>query len=363
MLSVLYRRYRRSFFLRVSGNGIKQVKQKLRLFSRYFRATEIKGKQAEFFCYSDTSEDDPMIDMRESITAKLCSFARAYHSNFVKNKIFDDYLAYDLMGRDEYDEIGQLVENEFDTSAFDDRHSFDGARVYPLVDRYITPIPISRIAFAENALGRFVKEKGGCQYVICGAGMDTFAFRNDDPDIHIFELDHPDTQRFKLERIKQLEWNIPSNVRYVSVDFSRDDMTEALKNAGFHPDVPTFFSILGVTYYLTLPIFEETLEKINRISTVGSRLVFDFPDETTFKKHKNMRAYELAQITDKLGEPMRHGFTVEEIGRAVSENGFSVIRHETPRSIQRAYFENRADGQSAYENIHFILAEKKETEQ
>ena len=304
-----------------------------------------------------------MIDTRESITAKLCSFARAYHSNFGKDKIFDDYLAYDLMGMDEYNEIGQLIENNFDTSAFDVRYSFDGARVYPLVNRYITPIPISRIAFAEEELGRFVRENGKCQYVICGAGMDTFAFRNENPDIHIFELDHPDTQRFKLERIKQLEWNIPKNVQYVSVDFSKDDMTEALKSAGLQPDVPTFFSILGVTYYLTLSVFEETLVKINRISKIGSRLVFDFPDETTFKIDKNMRAYELAQITDKLGEPMQHGFTAEEIRYAVSENGFSVIRHETPLKIQKAYFDNRADGQSAFENIHFILAEKKETEQ
>ena len=304
-----------------------------------------------------------MINKRESITAKLCSFARAYHSNFEKNKIFDDYLAYDLMGTDEYNEIGQLIENKFDTSAFDDKYSFDGDRVYPLVNRYITPIPISRIAFAEKELGRFVRENGKCQYVICGAGMDTFAFRDDNPDIRIFELDHPDTQKFKLERIKQLEWTIPKNVRYVSVDFSKDDMTKALRSAGLQPDVPTFFSILGVTYYLTLPVFEETLAKINSISKSGSRLVFDFPDETTFEKRKNKRAYELAQITDKLGEPMQHGFTSEETRRAVTENGFCVIRHETPKTIQKTYFENRADGQSAFENIHFILAEKKEAEQ
>ena len=299
-----------------------------------------------------------MIDMRESITAKLCSFARAYHSNFGKGKIYDDYLAYDLMGRDEYDEIGQLIENEFELTSFDNRYSFDGAKVYPLVNRYITPIPISRIAFAEKELGRFVRENGKCQYVICGAGMDTFAFRNENQNIQIFELDHPDTQRYKLERIRQLEWNIPKNVTYVSVDFAKDDMSEALKNAGLKENIPTFFSILGVTYYLTLSVFKETLAKISRVSGSGSRVAFDFPDETTFKGHKNMRAYELAQITDKLGEPMQHGFTIEEIRQAAAENGFSVIRHETPDSIQKTYFENRADGQSAFENIHFILAEK-----
>lgn len=309
---------------------------------------------------SDKSEVNAMIDMRESITAKLCSFARAYHSNFEKKKIFDDYLAYDLMGREEYDEIGQLIENGFDTSSFDAKRTFNGTLVYPLLNKYITPIPLSRIAFAEEELQRFVKDNGKCQYVICGAGMDTFAFRNENPDIRIFELDHPDTQRYKLERIKHLEWNVPVNVRYVPIDFSADDMNETLNKAGFDQSLPTFFSILGVTYYLTLPVFEQTLEKISHISRKGNRLVFDFPDETTFGKDSDKRANHLAQITDKLGEPMQHGFTVSEMHQALSENGFTVVRHETPENIQKAFFLDRIDGQTAFENIHFILAEKKE---
>ena len=98
-----------------------------------------------------------MIDTRESITAKLCSFARAYHSNFGREKIFDDYLAYDLMGKEEYEEIGQLIENNFDLSAFDANRTFNGALVYPTLNRYITPIPLSRIAFAEKELLRFAE--------------------------------------------------------------------------------------------------------------------------------------------------------------------------------------------------------------
>lgn len=302
-----------------------------------------------------------MIDTQESITAKLCSFARAYHSNFGRQKIFDDYLAYDLMGKEEYEEIGQLIENDFEISAFDTNRTFNGALVYPKLDRYITPIPLSRIAFAENELNRFVRENGRCQYVICGAGMDTFAFRNENPDIQIFELDHPDTQRYKLDKIKGLEWNVPENVRHVPIDFSTDDMTEVLKNAGFDENVPAFFAILGVTYYLTLPVFEQTIEKISRISGIGNRLVFDFPDETTFDENGAERVYHLTQITAKLGETMQHGFFVSEIRQALLRHGFSIDIHETPETIQKRFFEDRADGQTAFENIHFILAEKKET--
>lgn len=304
-----------------------------------------------------------MIDTQESITAKLCSFARAYHSNFGRQKIFDDYLAYDLMGKEEYEEIGQLIENDFEISAFDTNRTFNGALVYPKLDRYITPIPLSRIAFAENELNRFARENGRCQYVICGAGMDTFAFRNENPDIQIFELDHPDTQRYKLDKIKGLEWNVPENVRHVPIDFATDDMTEVLKNAGFDENVPTFFAILGVTYYLTLPVFEQTIEKISRISGIGNRLVFDFPDETTFDENGAERVYHLTQITAKLGETMQHGFFVTEIRQALLRHGFSIDIHETPETIQKRFFEHRADGQTAFENVHFILAEKKETKQ
>lgn len=300
-----------------------------------------------------------MIDKQESTTAKLCSFARAYHSNYGRQKIFDDYLAYDLMGREEYEEIGQLIEHDYDRTAFDDRYTFSKDMVYPMVNCYITPIPISRIAFAEKQLTAFAKEHGRCQYVICGAGMDTFAFRNENPHIQIYELDHPDTGRYKLQKIKALEWNIPNNVHYVAIDFSKDNMTEILTNAGFNPNIPSFFAILGVTYYLTLEVFEQTIEKISHISANGNRIVFDFPDETTFDRNGVERVRHLTEITAKLGEPMQHGFTFDEIRQVLNRHGFNIATHKTPQSIQEEFFKNRTDGQQAFENIHFILAEKK----
>ena len=295
-----------------------------------------------------------MIDMRESITAKLCSFARAYHSNFERQKIFDDYLAYDLMGRSEYEEIGQLIENGFDLGKSPSYANFNGACVYPTLNRYISPIPLSRIAFAERELIRFATENGDCQYVICGAGMDTFAFRNTNPQIRVFEIDHPDTQQYKLSRVRQLEWNIPGNVRFVAVDFARDDMIQKLQDAGFDPTVPSYFSILGVTYYLTLPVFEQTIEKIGQLSGSGNQIVFDFPDETTFAPGSVERVRHLTEITAKLGEPMLHGFTPQEIREALFRHGFSVIIHEMPEAIQNHFFGNRKDAQYAFENIHFI---------
>lgn len=299
-----------------------------------------------------------MIDTKESMTAKLCSFARAYHSNHARQKIFDDYLAYDLMGREEYEEIGQLIEHDYKTELYDSSSTTHGKRIREKLDRFISPIPLSRAALAERELERFAWERGECQYVICGAGMDTFTFRNENRKVRVFEIDHPDTQRYKLGRIKQLQWKIPENVRFVPVDFLKDDMAEKLKEADFDPSAPTFFALLGVTYYLTLPAFEETLKKIGTLASFGSKLVFDFPDETTFRNDAPERVRTLSEITASLGERMLHGYTVDEASDALTRHGFIVDDHATPRKIQKRFFEGRRDDLKAYENIHILLAKK-----
>jgi O-methyltransferase involved in polyketide biosynthesis len=115
---------------------------------------------------------------------------------------------------------------------------------------------------------------------------------------------------------------------------------------------------LGVTYYLTLPVFEETLGRIGGISSFGSKLVFDFPDDTTFKIGTAERVHTLSKITDSLGETMQHGYSVAEIDGALMRHGFITDDHASPEKIQRRFFDGRTDGQRAYENIHFILAKK-----
>lgn len=294
-----------------------------------------------------------MIDTKESVTAKICSFARAYHSNYCKQKIFDDYLAYDMMGKEEYDAISQQLEQYFINSKYDFFDGLQREEVWRSLNEYIAPIPLSRISFAEQRLIQFSREHEDCQYVICGAGMDTFAFRNDNPQIQIFELDHPDTQNYKLNRVRELRWNIPKNVRYVPVDFEIGNMKEALFKAGFRPELPTFFSILGVTYYLELPVFEETVRNIAELSAKGNVLVFDYPDKVT-SDESHVRILRLAEITALLGEEMKDGYSYSSLNNALENHRFTVERHMTPEDIQNTYFENRIDNVRAFENVHFI---------
>lgn len=298
-----------------------------------------------------------MINNQESITAKICSFARAYHSNYERDKIFDDYLAFDMMGKAEYDQIGSLIYHNFDVLKAKEQPYFKSEELKETLAEYLSPIPLSRIQYAENKLKEFAAQHQACQYVICGAGADTFAFRNDNPNIRIFEIDHPDTQKYKLQRIRDLEWNIPENVQYVPVNFEQDDMKKSLELAGFDQNKVTFFSILGVTYYLTLPIFERTVSDMADLSKGGSVILFDYPDETTHNSDRNTeRVARLAQVTASLGETMKHGFTYPSLKRMLVKHNFTQIEHMTPNKIQKLFFEGRSDNCRAFENVHFIAA-------
>lgn len=290
-----------------------------------------------------------MVDKRESVTAKLCAFARAWHSNKVRQKIFDDYLAYDIMGKEEYDDIFEIIRHGFGESP----SAFLNEDVEEIIKEYIAPIPLSRIHFSESRLESFAEKYNKIQYVICGAGSDTFSFRNSNKNIEIYEIDHPDTQRYKLEKIKKLEWNIPSNVHFVSVDFEKEKMTDKLISAGYNPNIKTFFSILGVTYYLSLPVFTNTLMQVSQLSSVGSVLAFDYPQKNgDFPK----RVSRLEQITSNLGEQMQGGFDYEEVSRALFSLGFQIDTYLSPKKVQELYFANRNDGLKAFENVNLLSA-------
>lgn len=300
-----------------------------------------------------------MIDKHESITAKICSFVRAYHSIYSHQKIFDDALAYDLMEQKEYIRIGQLIEHDFKLEEYDEGAVFDRSVVDKKVNAFLAPIPLCRIAYTESALLKFAKEQGQVQYVILGAGLDTFAFRNSNRSIEVFELDHPDTQRYKKGKVKQLEWVIPDNVHFIAIDFNKDNLIEVLLKNGFNKDKPAFFAILGVTYYLTLDIFENTLKMIDELTDSSAEVVFDYPDETTFSKEADSRVTKLSQMTALLGEKMAHGYSLKDITDALQHNGFSVREHLSPKDLDKLYFMDRTDGQKAYENVHLITGLKK----
>ena len=109
-----------------------------------------------------------MIENHESITAKICSFVRAYHSLNENNKVFDDYLAYDLMGNEEYCNIRNLIQSGRCNCEICGNDCPYRDRVARTVTA-LAPIPLSREAFSTDIFNQFLNKYPKCQYVICGA--------------------------------------------------------------------------------------------------------------------------------------------------------------------------------------------------
>lgn len=295
-----------------------------------------------------------MNEKRESTTAKICSFARAMHSCSKCNKIFDDYLAFNMIGEKQMYYLQNIISECFTT----EEQNKQGINfcVNDWLNRYFTPIILSRSAFAEKRLEIFAKKYEHCQYVILGAGLDTFSFRNKNKNIRIFEVDHPSTQMYKKSRLSELNWKIPENVNFVSIDFESENIKKLLYIKDFNKSLPTFFTILGVTYYISFDIFENIIETISQITDYDKEMIIDFPDETTYTNSNNRRAIVLSFITDLLGEKMKQGFSYSDIENMLNKHNFCIEEYLNPKEIQKVFFESRNNEQKAYENVCLIAA-------
>jgi methyltransferase (TIGR00027 family) len=188
--------------------------------------------------------------------------------------------------------------------------------------------------------------RGVRQYVVLGAGLDTFAWRNFYPEhlLRIFEIDHPATQAWKRARLAEMGMAVPQALTFAPVDFERESLSDGLARAGFRADQPAFFSWLGVAIYLS----EEAIMQTLRTITAGvpeSEVVFDFTlPSSNLSKWARRRRAESAAAVARLGEPWVTFFTPEAIAARLREAGFSAITVLGPKDANRLYFAARSDG-------------------
>lgn len=292
-----------------------------------------------------------MLEAEASMTAKICAFTRAYHSKYALNKVYDDYLAYEMIGEMEY----KLMMERMNTIIKEQNFQLSGFALESLLDELVSPIILPRIKYAETCLKKYVEDSREIQYVSCGAGMDSFAFRNTDKRIQIYELDHPNTHHYKINRIKQLNWLIPGNVHHISIDFDKQSMMESLIEAGFQPDKKTFFAILGVTYYLELESFAKIIGDMARLTNQESIVVLDYPDSNLFDQELD-RMKILKNLTNRLGEEMKGGMSREELTKILGRNGYTITQSQNAKEIQ--YNLLKDSSLKAYKNINLITAKK-----
>jgi methyltransferase (TIGR00027 family) len=298
-----------------------------------------------------------MAEIQNGVTALVTAFARAYHSTHAKDKIFDDFIAPEFYTPEEVATFGQnlasligLIDPQFAAT-----NPSPESALERVMETYQCPITLGRSRFCEDRLGEAIS-RGVAQYVILGAGFDTFAYRRPDlaDRLIVFEVDHPATQAMKHQRLASLKREFPTNLRLVPVDFGHDDLAGSLKGAGYDPSKPAFFSWLGVTYYLSRATVFATLEQLAGISAPGSELVFDYFDTDAFDPERASRRMRIMHsIVQQVGEPMKAGFDPQKLQGELASTGWQLEENLSPEEIEARYFAGRSDGYHAFEHVHF----------
>lgn len=297
-----------------------------------------------------------------SKTALGTAFMRAYHAAHDHPRIFDDFMAQDLITAEEL----RVIE-ERHLAAF---QRFDPAGAASCLDRASAlacwmqgggapAIVFSRARYSEDILESAVRQQEVKQYVILGAGMDTFALRRPDLSarLQVFEVDHPGTQAHKRRRLREVGREHPAQLHFIAVDFSRENLAEALGRSPYNPQAASFFSWLGVTYYLTREAALATLRAIATVAPPGSTVIFDYLDAEAFVPERAARRVQIMmKLVERVGEPMLTGFDPACLAADLASLGLRLQEDLSPADIEARFFEGRTDGYHACEQAHLARA-------
>lgn len=269
----------------------------------------------------------------KSKTSEVAAAARAHHLRTTINPIFEDSFAFALCGNNWQKILNSKI-------------------LFTIVDffvlRHLRPVATEVVARARYCEDRVIEaiDSGIDQYVILGAGLDSFAMRRTDlaDRVTVFELDQPVTQEDKRQKMRDNNIPEPDNVHYVSADLNKVDLFNALVENGFSMDRRTIISWFGVTYYLPLDTNKSTLENIAKNTVSGSEIVFDYLSEdpnisARWQKVKK----KCTEFVNKKGEPWICSFDPAEVGQWVERCGFAEVENLIPTEIGDRYFANRED--------------------
>jgi methyltransferase (TIGR00027 family) len=184
------------------------------------------------------------------------------------------------------------------------------------------------------------------QYVMLGAGLDSFAWRRPDllGAVRVFEVDHPASQAWKRQRV--VESGLPTSESHVfaAVDFEVQSLHDGLDAAGFDWTQPTMFSWLAVTMYLTIDAIEATLRTIAACRS-GSEVVFEYALPEAFVDDIGREfAASFRPFAARVGEPTQLRWSPTEAEQVVARHGFHVADHPSRDELVSRYFADRTDG-------------------
>jgi methyltransferase (TIGR00027 family) len=217
---------------------------------------------------------------------------------------------------------------------------------------------ILRARYAEDALAAAVA-RGVGQYVIIGAGMDSFALRRPPfaHDLEIFEVDHPSTQELKVARLRACATAMPTRLHLIAADLGETALGDALADSPFRGDRPAFFSWLGVTTYLTRAANLATLAAVAACAPPGSELVFSYLDQRLLDGDDGEGALARARAqVASIGEPWVSGFDPAQLGGDLRDARLELVEDLGPTELATRYCTMRSDGLSPSRGSHVARA-------
>jgi methyltransferase (TIGR00027 family) len=259
---------------------------------------------------------------RPSKTALRVALRRAAHQIMDRPPVLDDPIAIRLVG------------SEFKR---------DMERAQHRVARDFRAFMAARSRFVEDQLAQAVG-LGIDQYVVLGAGLDTFAWRNPFAGLRVFEVDFPATQDWKRGMLDEAGLANPAELTFVPLDFEHKTLAAGLIEAGFDAAKPAFFSWLGVVPYLTREAFRATLGDIARMPA-GTGLGFDYGlSAEVLGPLRRLALKALSERVASAGEPFKLLFTPQELESELDHAGFVRIEQWDASRLNTLYFAGRVDG-------------------
>ena len=277
-----------------------------------------------------------------SQTAVMTAMGRAAHHFMDPDPIFSDSYALALIGKTQSDVVEFLNAN--------------GPERVRHVGRLFV---CQRSRFVEEAVERAVGD-GVDQFVDLGAGLSSFAWRRTDlmRTLSLFEVDHPNSQAFKRERVDAIGLTCPPNMKFVAVDFTADgSLSDSLTEAGFDASKPSIWSWLGVIHYLSIDAIGSTLTEVARLSAAGSTLIatFGVPDE--FMEQASCEfAYIVRELVATVGEPQITWLAPGKMENIARDAHWRHVYSVDPASFT-PWFANRSDGLKPVRYEWLLVAE------
>lgn len=283
-----------------------------------------------------------MQENQPSETALRVATHRAAHQLLDKPVVFEDPLALSMLGQ----EKAQALQA--------DPSLAETSRLAP----FLRAFTAARSRLAEDEL-RLAVERGVGQYVVLGAGLDTFALRNPFAagGLKVFEVDYPATQAWKRSRLEEAGHALPPELTFAPIDFENKTLPQSLVEAGFDAKAPAFFSWLGVTPYLRGEAITAVLSFIAG-RPQGSGVVFDYALERSLLDETGRRI--LDWFTSKVGssgEPWQAFFDPAVLQKDLHDLGFSQAQDLGGEEINQMYFHDRKDGLRVGQLFHLMRAQ------